>query len=174
MVDPSPIATVPAAGLIPAITVWQPWATLIAEGAKQYEFRSWPAPSKFWGARVAIHAGARPVKPDELRGLLLALQQGEGKMTGIRPEIGIPIIERALQAPKSLPLSSVLCTALLGRPLVNAALAAALGVDFVNDSDRDQHSNWGWPLSRIERVEPPAPARGSQGWWHWNPGEHRG
>lgn len=27
-----------------AITLWQPWASLVAVGAKKYETRSWPAP----------------------------------------------------------------------------------------------------------------------------------
>lgn len=25
-----------------ALTIWQPWASLIARGVKQYETRSWP------------------------------------------------------------------------------------------------------------------------------------
>lgn len=42
-----------------ALTVWQPWASLIAVGAKPYEFRSWPAPAWIVGQRIAIHAGVR-------------------------------------------------------------------------------------------------------------------
>lgn len=37
------------------ITLKQPWATLVAEGIKQYEFRSW----KYnYRGRILIHAGA--------------------------------------------------------------------------------------------------------------------
>lgn len=36
---------------LPAITIWQPWATLIAEGAKPFEFRSWPAAPRLIGKR---------------------------------------------------------------------------------------------------------------------------
>lgn len=39
-----------------AITVWQPWAQLIAVGAKRYETRGWPTDYR---GPVAIHAGAR-------------------------------------------------------------------------------------------------------------------
>jgi hypothetical protein len=42
-----------------AVTVWQPWATLIAEGLKPLEFRSRPLPSALVGTRIGIHAGAR-------------------------------------------------------------------------------------------------------------------
>lgn len=159
---------------IPTITIWQPWATLIAEGAKRFEFRSWCPPARLWNTRIGIHAGARPTRKDELKGMLLALRQGEASWMAMQPAIAIPILERALQDPKALPLSSVVCTALMGRPKVNADLAAALGVDFVNDSDRNEHSNWGWPLSEIQRLEPPMPARGAQGWWHWRPGGDHG
>lgn len=36
------------------LTIKQPWATLIAEGIKKYEFRSWP--TKYRG-KILIHAG---------------------------------------------------------------------------------------------------------------------
>lgn len=159
---------------IPTITIWQPWATLIAEGAKRFEFRSWAHSGRMVGQRIAIHAGARPVNLGEVRELLFRLQSRDAAQTGIDPAIALPIVERILHAPRSLPLSSVLCTAVLGRAIRNQALADALGVEFINDSDRNQHSNYGWPLTEIQRLEPPVPARGSQGWWNWNPGEHHG
>ena len=40
-----------------ALTLYQPWASLIAIGAKQFETRSWPAPRTAIGDVVAIHAG---------------------------------------------------------------------------------------------------------------------
>lgn len=40
-----------------AITVIQPWATLLAVEAKRFETRSWPAPPKAIGSLLAIHAG---------------------------------------------------------------------------------------------------------------------
>lgn len=46
----------------PTITLWQPWATLVAAGAKPFEFRAWPAPQRLWGRRVAGHTGTLPGK----------------------------------------------------------------------------------------------------------------
>lgn len=40
-----------------ALTVKQPWASLIASGIKQVENRSYPVPKTVRGQRVAIHAG---------------------------------------------------------------------------------------------------------------------
>lgn len=41
-----------------ALTLWQPWASLVAIGAKTIETRSWPAPASAVGERIAIHAAA--------------------------------------------------------------------------------------------------------------------
>lgn len=42
-----------------AITLYQPWASLIALGVKTIETRSWPAPGSLIGERIAIHAGKK-------------------------------------------------------------------------------------------------------------------
>lgn len=38
------------------ISLWQPWATLIAVGAKRIETRHWAAPASLVGERIGIHA----------------------------------------------------------------------------------------------------------------------
>ena len=40
------------------ISLWQPWASLIALNLKQYETRSWGAPYR---GKLAIHAAKRPI-----------------------------------------------------------------------------------------------------------------
>lgn len=39
-----------------AITIKQPWASLIVEGIKDIENRTWPCPEKYIGKRVLVHA----------------------------------------------------------------------------------------------------------------------
>jgi hypothetical protein len=151
----------------PTVTLWQPWASLIAAGAKPFEFRSWPAPQSLWDRRVAVHAGARKVSVTEVRALLVKLHSPRWRETGLIREPAIALLERVRQEPGILPLASVVCLATLGEPIRNARLAAALGLDRANDSDRHEHSNWGWPLRDVERLEPIVPARGAQGWWTW-------
>jgi activating signal cointegrator 1 len=41
---------------IPVLSLHQPWASLIAIGAKRFETRSWPAPNAMIGRSIAIHA----------------------------------------------------------------------------------------------------------------------
>ena len=151
-----------------AITVWQPWATLIAEGAKRFEFRGWAPPQSMWGTRIAIHAGARPVRKAEVRELLLKLHSSYWRETGIDRQAGIEILTPILMAPWTLPLSSVLCIATLGAPVRNEKLAAELGTRLVNDSDLGEHTNFGWPLGAIEQLRPFVPAKGRQGFWRWS------
>lgn len=147
----------------PTITIWQPWASLILAGAKPFEFRKWAAPPALVGRRVAIHAGARPVKKAEVKQLLFTLEHQGGKGTGLRIKPAMELLDRVVTAPGILPLSSVLCTAILGEP----RKASSIFTGEVADSDRiDQHI-WAWPLTEIEPLEPFAPARGNQGWWHW-------
>lgn len=45
-----------------AISIKQPWASLIAYGIKDIENRTWKCPQKYIGQRVLIHAAKTPVK----------------------------------------------------------------------------------------------------------------
>lgn len=154
---------------MPAITLWQPWASLIAAGAKPFEFRSWPAPRCYRGKRIAIHAGARPVRHAEIADLLWQIRCGEPGRTALLPDVAIPLLESALTSPGSIWRSAVVCTAILGVPVRNEEMYSAFaerGIA-VNDSNRSEHTNWAWPLREIEPIEPPIPARGAMGFWRW-------
>lgn len=144
---------------IPAITIWQPWASLIAIGAKPYEFRRWPAPQHFIGQRIAIHAGARKMRREEIQDLLLRVEEPESGHALVA-HLAKPLLDVAITSPGRLELSHVVCTAILGEPRLATALYP--------DSDRVDHHIWAWPLTGIERLAPPTPAKGAQGFWKWN------
>lgn len=147
-----------------ALTVWQPWASLIAAGAKPYEWRAWPAPERMIGQRIAIHAGARPPKRVEIKHLLHLIELDGAEGTSLDIDIAKPLLERWMMAPGMLPLSSVLCLATLGQPITAASYAKGRGVA---DSDRINQIQWGWPLTDIEGLQPFVPASGAQGFWMW-------
>lgn len=150
-----------------AITIWQPWASLISIGAKPYEFRGWPAPKAARGQRIAIHAGARPIKRAEVQDLLLRLAGPQAWTTALRSEIARPLLERVLSSPGVLPLSVIVCTATLGTPRRAHEITDEFGGP-INDSDRGEHANWAWPLTDVQPLMPPVEARGAQGFWHWS------
>ena len=153
-----------------ALTLWQPWATLVAEEVKPYEFRRWPAPKWIWGKRIAIHAGARPVRPREVDGLIASIRLEQGWGTALKAKAALEILLRVQAEPARLPLSSVVCTAVIGKPMpASEVVVEAYGEAFQGDSNRIDHQVFGWPMSEVKRLTPPMPARGAQGFWKWRP-----
>lgn len=156
-----------------ALTIWQPWASLIIAGAKPYEFRRWRAPRSLIGQRIVIHAAARKIDAQETRMLFHCKH-----LRNTDPEIGEAWAMTCLIADKAgpvlamgvagaLPMSAGLGTAILGEPRLGTEIAEEFGVPRANDSDRDEHANWGWPLTDIEVWPEPIPMRGAQGFWTW-------
>jgi hypothetical protein len=150
-----------------ALTLWQPWGTLIILGAKPYEFRRWDYRSRYSnleGQRIVIHAGSRPVRLDEVRDILARIDAG---YSALEQQIAVPLLERIWNAHKGegvVELSAGLGTAILGKPRRPLELFGGK----INDSDRIDHSIWAWPLSEVERWEEPIPCRGAQGFWNWS------
>lgn len=151
-----------------AITVWQPWASLIMIGAKPWEFRNSP----YWsyiggprhaGTRVVIHAAARPVKPAEVEDLLRRIEsESIHERTGLTTDTARDLLLKVKAAHKCrlLPLGMALGTVVLGEPVLSCDLFKLN----VADSDRGQF-NWAWPVSDIRPFVPPFPLRGSQGFF---------
>lgn len=151
--------------ILKALTVWQPWASLIIAGVKPYEFRGWPAPHAVRGSEIAIHAGARPVRRAEIADLIVRLRSPDAWTTGLKPE-ALPLLERWHASVGLLPLSSVIGTAMLGEPRRAYEIVANLG-GHINDSDRHEHANWAWPMLDVRALAPIVPAKGAQGFWDW-------
>lgn len=166
-----------------ALTIWQPWASLIMAGAKPYEFRGWRPPRSVIGQRIIIHAAARKIDRDEALSLWTILKDRDcGEVLGIdpeelricaaetclHPELAIPILWRGCSnRAEPLPMSAGLGIAIVGEPRLGTDIAADFGVPRANDSDRDEHANWGWPMLDIEVWPQPIPMRGKQGLWNW-------
>lgn len=156
-----------------ALTLWQPWASLVVAGAKPYEFRSWAPPASIIDQRIAMHAAARKIDADEVGNMLFALTMRDtcdeiaraAAELCLIPELAIPVLHAALEG--KLPMSAGLGTAIVGKPRLGTDIAAEFGVPRANDSDRDEHANWGWPMLEIERWPEPIPMRGAQGLWNW-------
>lgn len=154
-----------------ALTIWQPWATLVMFGAKPHEFRKWnfadkPHLAKLIGQRVVIHAGARPARVPEVNDILARIENGE---SALKDEIAKPFLlglRGALVAKEvgGAPLSSALGTVVLGEP----RSVVDLFKDTIADSDRlDQHM-YGWPMIDPVEFAEPIPAAGAQGFWNWS------
>ncbi len=179
-----------------ALTVYQPWASLIMAGAKPYEFRRWDYASRepgLVGERIVIHAGARPMRLDEIEDLLDRIAEGESSLDSA---IATPIVERCREAlvvagaakkmrrrarpagpalfdlpPEDQsppPSGQILPLASgLGTAVLGRARKASVLFRGAIDSDRIDHAVWAWPLTDIRSFDHPVPARGAQGFWTW-------
>lgn len=160
-----------------ALTIWQPWSSLIMIGAKPYEFRSWLPPKSLVGQRIVNHAAARKMRLDEVEDLIARLSDPEMAWTTcLRPDIALPFLKGVQGAlrmgQQPLPLGFGLGTATVGTPVTGARAAKDFGCpDLINNSD-SAFTNWGWPMLDIERWDEPVPMTGKQGLWNWQtPGE---
>lgn len=171
-----------------ALTLYQPWASLIVAGAKPFEFRGWsprergPGYASLIGQRIVIHAAARRMVPGEIREIVDNLKFGGANeaATCLRKEAALELLMPLyhLKRPDGLPLSAGVGTAVLGEPRNGVEIAVndfgfpAEHADEIGglpgfDSDREKHANWGWPMLEIERWPEPIPMRGFQGFWTW-------
>lgn len=148
------------------ITLWQPWASLIAAGVKSIETRGWQTP---YPGPLAIHAAARPIHSfaayisPELDRLLVELEwlypADDGRRT-IRQRERI-----------RLPYGAVVATAnLVGCvPMTKESIACvpALYGDKELICGDYQPGRVMWVLDDVKPVLPPVPAVGRQGFWNW-------
>jgi hypothetical protein len=141
-----------------ALSVMQPWATLIALGAKRIETRSW---SRSYRGPLAIHASGRMN-----RDAILSLRE--------------PRIREALTAggyregngpasnPFGLPLGAVLAVV----TLVDVWRITQENVP--NEPERIfgdyRPDRFAWRIEDVQRLPEPIPAKGWLGLWEWRDG----
>lgn len=145
---------------MPAITLWQPWATWVSLGLKTIETRGHRMLAPLVGRRVAIHAGrtwddgaarvAGPYLTDGDRRALAA--RGGVRYTGPYRLGDI--------APAAFPAGAIVATARAAacRELTDADSAAALCPC--------GPGRWGLLLADVLAVEPPVACRGNRGVWY--------
>ena len=152
-----------------ALTIWQPWASLIVMLAKPYEFRGWnftdrPSLAKLVGRRIVIHAAARQPKAHELEEILDRISDGE---SALNPDIASWFVQaqlRSLRETKKIaaPISAALGTAVIGEPINVLKLFPDA------DPDRLDPTMYGWPMTDVRQFPEPIPAAGAQGFWNWS------
>ncbi len=154
-----------------AITLWQPWASLIMVEAKPWEFRGWNYVARKVGVkpgdRIGIHAGARPIRPNEIADLLARLDDANNT-TGLIAEKARPLLERIYAAHKCrgvVEMSAILGTAVIGPPRLSAEVKPEWAA-LIADSDRLEHCNWAWPMTDVRPLAEPIPGRGAQGFFN--------
>lgn len=134
-----------------AISLRQPWAQLIAHGAKRYETRSWMTRQR---GPLAIHAS-------------LEFSTAARAMCRREP------FSSALCGEDDLPLGCVVALCDLAAVFPTSPADASLfPVEDWTERERTfgdfTPGRWAWQLDNIRALEVPIPVRGSLGLWHWD------
>jgi hypothetical protein len=150
-----------------AVTIHQPWATLIALGAKKMETRSWPTKHR---GPLAIHAGKKidreACEREPIRSTLAA--------HGYTPE--------------KLPTGAIVATCQLVACRQVERPSGASGMVWLSRNDGNgigwggklpneyyfgdySDGRYAWELTDINQLPEPIPAKGQQGLWNWVDGE---
>lgn len=140
-----------------AITIWQPWASLLVSGKKKYETRSWATPYR---GPIAIHAAKRPVR--QTIDALVA-DRGAGWLT---LDYFDSLFMRHGEL-NQLPIGAIVGTAILTRcNLVTEAFVAKLTPMELALGDFTL-GRYAWEFHGMIPVDPPVPVKGMQGLWEW-------
>jgi hypothetical protein len=159
-----------------ALPLWQPWATLVAIGAKRVETRGYP-PRRFGlvaGERIAIYATKGLGNP-RLGGLT------EADLHALCSEL---VFHQALQNadlgdelgtvdPARLPRGMVVATCVIDR----ASEMTEESIAYLMGHNLEEHAfgfyapgRWAWVLRDVEELDPPIAARPQgRGTFEWDP-----
>jgi hypothetical protein len=158
-----------------ALTVWQPWASLIVMGAKPHEFRRWkftdkPHLARLVGQRVVVHAGSRPPRLSEIDDVLQRIDDGE---SGLNDERALPLLNELRRYVECKDREAILRLTPLAAAVGSAALGEPRSVielfkDTIADSERLDEHVYGWPMNDPVQFAQPLPAAGAQGFWNWS------
>jgi hypothetical protein len=141
--------------MIRAVPVWQPWASLVAIGAKKIETRLGPAPSTIVGERVAIHACLTQREMWRVRDAPFAEALMEAVEAGTLAEVD-----------GRLPFGFLLATAVVAgsERMTNESCEA-----MYNENPVEHAFGWwvpghyAWHLEDVRRLPAPVPFKGKQG-----------
>lgn len=143
-----------------AITLWQPWATLVAIGVKRLETRSWPIPRAALGQAVAIHAAKRAPEWTTNHAINNALARHgfENEHQDAPPRVLLP--RGRIVAVGELQHSYRIDEAFLASP-------------YFREEDRPfgdfTPGRFAWDLGKVVPLRAPIPSKGAQGLWTWEP-----
>lgn len=143
---------------IRAISLWQPWASLVALGLKQYETRHWMTD---YQGPLAIHAAKRWTKGQE--DVLVDLAR---RFERIREAF---VFDGTL---RPLPLGHIVCVGYLTDVKLTQWVYPYTTWDMPERQMEIAVGDWtpgryAWKLEDVQRFEEPIPARGAQGFWNW-------
>lgn len=143
-----------------AITLTQPWATLVAAGAKQIETRSWSTPYR---GPLAIHAAAGLAPVGGRRGLQHMCQTPPFCRALAAAGIAVAEMDKV-----PLPFGAVLAIVELYdiQPIVKLVRSISVQERAFGDYSAGRY---GWLLRNVQMLPAPMAAKGALSLWEWEP-----
>jgi activating signal cointegrator 1 len=151
-----------------ALSLWEPWATLVRRGLKLYETRDWPMPESLIDQPLGIQAAKHPVDADDCSHAML-WQMRQDDVSGPWA-YGCMI---AVVHPQKSVRTETLCNGLDSWGLLIPGTTGA----FRSISQREfiygnyEPGRWAWPFTDIRVLPEPLPGRGAQGIFNWPEGD---
>ena len=140
------------------ISLWQPYASLIAAKIKPFETRNWAVSPRLIGQRIAIHAALRRPTQAEVAALF-------------------DDVADALSCchwHQRIPYGAVVCTAkLIGCHRVAHWNGQKPVLGKRGEIEDDGFGDYGtgrycWELGDVQVFDPAIPAKGGREWWNWH------
>jgi len=141
---------------VKALTLHEPWASLIAYGWKEVETRDW-----YTGYRgpLAIHAGLRNPDPTELSRITFALGHRGFEV----PELTFGAVVCVCQLVACVPTD----LADIASKKLKPDFCPKRGWQFERQFGIYDSGRWAWILRDVQRLDRPLAARGLRKLWNW-------
>jgi hypothetical protein len=143
-------------GRVKTISLWQPWASLIAIGAKKVETRHWSTSHR---GPLVIHAAKTKDGYDDI---ISHREENGERALRLRPPFGDVLRAAGYERLIELPLGALLCVVDLVDCVPTESLAAKISEQeraFGNYGS----GRFGWILENVRVLPAPVPYRGAQG-----------
>lgn len=158
-----------------AITIWQPWATLLPLGIKLYETRSW---ATSYRGPIAIHAAA--VKVQQIIKRCFSTESGKQAFLDViaKGMNGVHTEKEVVELMNSFPTGSVVGVAQIvgcceifvgcdGKPFIRTSHGIYKPTYRERMLGDWTPGRYAWEFSDMRPVDP-IPAKGKQGLWTWD------
>lgn len=139
-----------------AISLWQPWASLVVHGLKQYETRSWSTKYRGELAIAASKSEGRKEDREECEEIYSFLRQDFPRVR----QMDYPHFR---YLPRGCVLGVVRLTDCI--PTTSPSLRGISTMEA--EMGNYEPGRFAWKLELVERFAEPIPCKGSQGLWEW-------
>jgi len=141
-----------------AITLYEPWAALVAAGWKEVETRDW-----YTGYRgpLAIHSSVHPPDKTEISRLTFLLGGKGYELPAFHMGCVLAVCRLAACVPAALVEDAA--------KKLKPEFSPRRGWDVEREMGNYDRGRWAWILRDVRPLDPPVYARGQRKLWDWTP-----